>query len=56
MLLGKEERKLEKLMIRVVTNKAQTWLSSSCVPPAFHRCFEGDLIIQQDCPVQVRSR
>ena len=56
MLLGKEERKLEKLMIYVVKNKVQTWLSSSCVLLAFHRGFEGDLIIQQDCPVPVRSR
>lgn len=29
MLLGKEERKLEKLMICVGKNKMQTWLSSS---------------------------
>lgn len=56
MLLGKEERKVEKLMIRVVKNKTQTWLSSSRVPLAFHRGFEGDSIIQRDWPVQVRSR
>lgn len=53
MSVGKEERKLQKLMIHVVKHKAQAWLSST--PLAFPRGLEGDLIIQQDCLVRVRS-
>lgn len=49
-LLGREERKLEKLMIQGVKNKVQTWLS--CVPLAFHTDFAGALIFQQDWPAQ----
>lgn len=38
-------------MVHVVKNKARRWLSSSSAPLAFRRGFEGDLIIQRDCPV-----
>lgn len=50
LLLSKEERELEKLMIHGVKDKVQTWLSR--VPLAFHVGFAGALIIQQNWPAQ----